>query len=344
VVCQPAFAQPEELAVVRVAAISLEPRPYSVTLPDKVGVLEAAASQSLGFEVAGRVERILGQGARVEAGGEIAALESALEEAEVRRASLLVQDARSELERVLGLRKSRAASEAALESARTAVGMRLAERDAAVERLARRHLEARFAGVVADVQIDPGEIATPGHVIAELLNFELMKLEVGVAGYQIGSVKPGAEVIVTVPALAGQEFAGHVLGVAPSAGNGHALFEVEILVPNDRAVLKPGMSARTRIVTRSIESALVVPLEAVVQRADQRVVFFIEQGRARAVALDDATLHGDRLILPGSLPYRELVVRGQHDLQEGFAVEVDNAVIAGLAEGWIGLEAGVSTR
>jgi len=57
-----------------------------------------------------------------------------------------------------------------------------------------------------------------------------------------------------------------------------------------------------------------------------------------AVATHDAILHGDRLILPGSLPYRELVVRGQQDLQDGLEVTIDNTVIAGLAEDWSGVE------
>jgi len=331
-VLAPRLASADESAAVRVASRVLEAAPYSVTLPDKIGILEAAASQRLGFEVAGRVERILGQGARVEAGGEIAALESDLEQAEVRRANLFVREAESELARVQGLQKSRATSESALESARTAVDLRRAERDAAIERLERRRLEARFDGIVADVRIDPGEITSPGNVIAQLLNFELMKLEVGVAGYQIGSVKPGAGVIVTVPALPGREFAGQVHHVAPSASMGGALFEVEILVPNDHGALRPGMSARARIVTREIESALVVPLESAVERGGLRVVFFVDDGHAAMVSLEAATLHGDRLILSGALPYRELVVRGQHDLRDGFAVTVDNAVLAGLPE------------
>jgi membrane fusion protein (multidrug efflux system) len=329
---------------VRVAAALLEPQPYAITLPEKVGILEAAASQSLAFEVAGRVERILGQGAQVEEGNEIAALESALEEAELRRARLLLRDAESEYARVRGLRESRATSQSAVDSARTAVGTRRAERDAAAERLARRRLNARFSGVVANVEVDPGEVATPGRAVAELLNFDLMKVEVNVAGYQIGSVRAGARVIVTIPALREREFVGHVPHVSPSAGEGAALFEVEILVPNGEALLKPGMSARTRIVTRNLESAVIVPLEAVVERADRRVVFFVEAGRARAVDLAEATLHGDRLILPGSLPYRQLVVRGQHDLQDGDPVSIDNRVLEGETSGRARLAVGVAGR
>ncbi len=326
-----------------VATTQLEARPHALTLPAKVGVLEAAVQQTLGFPTAGRLERILGEGARVREGDEIAALESRLEQADVRRAELLLKDAESELRRAMGLRKSNAASRSTLESARTAVGLRRAELDVARERLEQRSLVARFGGVLADVRIEPGEIATPGTPIADLLNFELMKIEVGVAGYQIGRVHPGARVMVEVPALPGQFFTGQVHNVAPSTGNGDSLFEVKVIVPNSERRLRPGMSARSHIVTEERPLALVVPLESVVERSGERVVFFVEGDRAVAVGVSDMPLHGDELILPGSLPYRELVVRGQHDLRDGFAVRKDNSVLAGRTRGLPAVTPGLRT-
>jgi len=325
----PARAADGGAAPLRVATRVLEVRAYDVTLPAKVGVLEAAASQELAFEVSGRLQRILGEGARVEADGEVAALDTELEEAELRRAALLLSEAESDLARVRGLRRSAAASESDLDRARTAVGLRRAERDAARERLARRRLRARFDGVVSDVRIEPGEVATPGRVIARLLNFELMELEVAVPGHQVGRVRAGAPVRVSVPALEGELFDGQVHVVAPAASEGGALFEVDVLVPNARGRLRPGMSARARIVTEALERALLVPLAASVQREGRRVVFFVDEGRARAVPVDDVALQGDVLVLPGSIPWREIVLRGQHDLRDGFAVVVDNAVLAG---------------
>jgi hypothetical protein len=57
-----------------VATRALEVRPYQVTLPEKVGVLEAVQTLAVSFEVAGSLERIRGEGARVEKNEEIAGL------------------------------------------------------------------------------------------------------------------------------------------------------------------------------------------------------------------------------------------------------------------------------
>jgi multidrug efflux pump subunit AcrA (membrane-fusion protein) len=89
------------------------------------------------------------------------------------------------------------------------------------------------------------------------------------------------------------------------------------------------MTARARLVTQQLEEALVVPLEAAVPRDGGLVVFFVADERARAVPVPDGALHGDRLLLPGSIPYRELVLRGQRDLRDGAPVRVDNAILAG---------------
>ncbi|MGH0029481.1 MAG: efflux RND transporter periplasmic adaptor subunit [Myxococcota bacterium] len=318
---------------VLVATRSILPGPFEIALPAKVGVLEAAADVTLSFEVTGRLERVLGDGARVAEGDELASLDTALEEAQLRQAELRLKDAERELRRVRGLKASSAASQKALDAARIAIGLRAAERDVATEHLSRRRILAPFSGVVTDVRFDPGEVVPPGAPMARLLSFALLKIEVGVPGYEITRVTPGSRARVEVPALPGETFQGTVHLVAPAAADGGHLFEVEVLVPNADGRLRPGMGARARIVTRKLARALVVPLECMVERSGERRVFFVEGGRARAVRVDDAPLVGEELVLPGTLPHRELVVRGHHDLRDGTPVRIDPTVLGGLAEG-----------
>jgi hypothetical protein len=72
-----------------------------------------------------------------------------------------------------------------------------------------------------------------------------------------------------------------------------------------------------------------VPLDAVVDRNGERIVFFVAGGRAHAVDVSDAMQDRELLLLEGSLDFRELVVRGQHDLRDGTRVRVDNTILAG---------------
>ena len=117
VVCMGAAAA--EL-VVLVATRRVEPGPYDLTLPQKVGLLEASEHRLLAFEVAGRLETLASEGEHIAAGEVMAALDTVLEAAQLRQAELRLTESRRELVRVRGLRSSRAASQKTLDIATTA--------------------------------------------------------------------------------------------------------------------------------------------------------------------------------------------------------------------------------
>ncbi len=316
--------------VALVATVLVRPASYDRTLPEKVGALLPEEHRLLAFEAPGRLQTIVEEGQRVEGAAVVAHLDSALERAQLRRAELLLRDARSELARAVSLRESAVASPRALEAAETEVGVRLAERDAARERLEQKRLVAQFDGVVVERLLEPGEIAAPGTPVATLMNLDTVRLKVGVPGYQIGRVVPNARVRVTVAAFPGEEFEGVTVRTAAAAAQGTHLFEVEIAVPNPEHRLRPGMTARARIVTQTLDAVLVIPFEASVEREGGRVVFFVVDDRAHASSVSDALTDSGFLLLRGGPSFDELVVRGQRDLQEGDAVRVDNSILAGI--------------
>ena len=316
-----------------VATRRVTPARFDVTIPEKVGLIEAGEHRELAFEVSGRIVTLAREGTKVAAGEPVATLDAELEKARLRQADLRLGEARRELARVRELRAANAASSKRLESAETAALLRLAERDAAQEELARRTLVAPFTGVVADTRFDLGEVVRPAAAVAFFMDLAQLRLEIGVPGYEVSRVAAGARVFLTLPALRGEHFEGTVHRVAPAAAEGRHLFEVEIRVPNAEGRLRPGMGARVRIVTESLPAAVVVPLEAAVERNGARVVFFVVEGRARAVPVDGAILQGNHLILRGAQFEGEVVLRGQRDLRDGVPVRVDNAILAGTLRG-----------
>jgi membrane fusion protein (multidrug efflux system) len=321
---------------VLVATRPIEPVAHDLTLPEKLGLLEAGQHRALAFEVPGRVASMAPEGVSVAAGDVIAELDNDLERAQLRQAGLHLREARSELKRVRNLRASNVASEKALESAQTLVEVRIAERDARREQLERRIVIAPFQGIVAETRFEPGEVVSPGTPALLFMDLSELRLELGVPGYQVDRVREGARVFLWLPALPGVEVEGAVVRVAPAAAEGRHLFEVEIRVPNSEGRLRPGMSARARIVTRSLDRAVVLPTGVAVERGGERVVFFVDGGRARAISVAQATPDGHHLVLEQELPYRELVVRGQRDLRDGALVRVDNTVLAELGDGTSG--------
>lgn len=313
---------------VLVATRAVEPVAHDLTLPEKLGLLEAGEHRELAFEIAGRVASMAPEGASVAAGDVIVELDNDLERAQLRQAEVRLREASSDLDRVREMRDSNVASAKDLESAETLVELRFAEVDAARERLERRILVAPFDGVVAEIHFEPGEVVSPGAPVVSFMDLLELRLELGVPAYQISRVRERARVLVSLPALPGVDVEGVVVRVAPAAAVGRHLFEVECRIANTAHQLRPGMSARARIVARALERAVVVPLGVAVERAGERFVFFVEDGRARGVSVTEATLDGHHLVLEEVPPYRDLVVRGQRDLRDGVLVRVDNTVLA----------------
>ena len=63
-------------------------------------------------------------------------------------------------------------------------------------------------------------------------------------------------------------------------------------------------------------------------REGERVVFFVRDGVAHAVPVARGRTHRDAILLPSTVPFHELVVRGQRDLSDGTRVRVDNSILA----------------
>ena len=261
---------------VLVATRRVEPHPYDLTLPVKLGVLEAGAHATLAFDGPGRLAWIAEEGSRLEAGESVARLESRLEAARLHQAELMLLDAHRELERIRGLREARAASAKAQEAAQTQRDLRESELEVAREQLRRRTLRAPFTGVVTETLLEVGEVAGAGTPIATLMDLDPLQLEVGVPGYQVSQVRPGAKVRVEIPALGDRNALGVVHKVAVAAPADRHLFRVEIHVPNPEGDLRAGMAARASIVIRSLPVALAIPQELAVPRKGHPVVFFAD--------------------------------------------------------------------
>ena len=301
-----------------------------MTLPEKLGLIHAGKHRMLSFEVSGRIESIADSGAAILRGEPIANLDLRLEQARLKQAQLRLRDAVANLERNRGLKASHAGSAKALESAEIAVDIARAEIDATREQLQRRTLRAPFDGVVAERFLETGEVANPAIRVASFMELDRVRLVLGVPDFQVNSIEIGAEASVVLPAVPSRKFTGTVAEVAAAAAEGEHLFEIKIVLDNTDGLLRPGMSARTRIVTGSLDAVMVVPAELLVRRAGRQVIFFADGDRARSVDAESAILDGDQLLLSGKIPYRELLVRGHRDVVDGAPIERNNRILAGL--------------
>lgn len=312
-----------------VATQEIEAENYRVTLPERVGTLEANLTVALAFEVPGRLIELAEEGREISPGDVIARLDDGVERALLRQAETRLSAARSDLTRLRSLRASNVASRTAFEDAEMALSLRRAERDGAEKQLARKRIVSRWAATLVERTVEEGEVVVPGARIATLMDLSSTRLLVQVPAHAVAQVHAGQLAAIRVSAHPGEAFEGRIRRVASAAVGGAHYFEVEIEVEDPEAQLRPGMTARAEITVDNLEAVLPVPLSAVVDRNGARVAFFVVGERARAVDVSSAAVHRNAVLVPLPTPSRTLVVRGQRELRDGATVIEDSSVLPG---------------
>lgn len=105
-----------------------------------------------------------------------------------------------------------------------------------------------------------------------------MQVQTAVHESDLDQIRPGLKARVTVDAFPDMEYVGTVQSIAvlPQQdswrGSGTKVYSTVVTIDDRVEQLKPGMTAVTEIMIESVEDALVVPLQAVVEREEQAYV------------------------------------------------------------------------
>jgi multidrug efflux pump subunit AcrA (membrane-fusion protein) len=115
----------------------------------------------------------------------------------------------------------------------------------------------------------------------------------------------------------GQSFAGRVAWVNPAIDPASRAFQVEVAVPNDQRLLRPGGFAKAAIVTRDKTQRTVVPIEAIVRYAGVTKVFIVRAGKAVDVPIGTGIEGAGWVEVTGELePGAQVIVSGQSQLAD----------------------------
>jgi HlyD family secretion protein len=189
---------------------------------------------------------------------------------------------------------------------------------------------APISGIVSYIDVRVGENVVPGIQNAQgsflmtISDMSVVTAEVKVDETDITNVRNGQAADVTIDAVPGQVFKGHVTEVGELAilrTSGQAAmtattantqeardFKVVVTVDNPPASLRPGLSATARIQTAHKDNVLTVPIQALAVRS-QKTIEEARQGDGANVTLaasnGDAALGGANADIQGVFVVRE---------------------------------------
>lgn len=302
---------PIEVRVERVARGRVE----ATVTNSKAGTVEARRRSRIASEIGGQVVEVAHrEGDRVQAGEALVRLSDRSQEAQldlarqgvaVARAGLedacLRRDrARRELARTRRLAERSVASEdrldelqyrydsarVACEGAEAELARAEAQQASAETELAKTVIEAPFAGIVAEVNVEMGEWVTPSPPlltsppVIDLIDPTSIFVSAPMDEVDSGAIRPGQPVKVTVDSRPGETFDGAVLRVAPYVLDEEAqnrTLEIEVALDDSEVAesLLPGTSADAEVVLDVRSDVIRVPTSALLR--NERVLL-LEDG------------------------------------------------------------------
>lgn len=315
----------------RVDAIELEPRPFVETILTP-GVIEAIEDVTLGASIPGIVEAIeVREGERVREGQTLFQIDLRERKARLEEARSVDNLAQKNLERYKTLFEKgnvtrKDYDEAVARAEQTAAALKLAQVAVSLG-----VVKAPIAGIVDRIHADEGEYVHEGTELARLMDISKVEVVMGVPERHADAVSREREALVMIEGLE-EEFPASVGRVAYGGDLSTNTYETTIVLDNPDERIRPGMIAKTRLVTRKIDDAILVPLPALIRTEAGMSVFAVEDETAIARPVEVGGIRGDHAEIRAGLEAGDLVVvTGQRDLVDGQRVRIMQRVPQTLA-------------
>ncbi len=184
-------------------------------------------------------------------------------------------------------------------------------------------ITAPVSGMVAMVNLNEGDMASPGMPAVILVDLDTVHIKAALPEGAVNRVEEGLTVEVYVPAVRDLPFEGAVEEISPIAPEGGRSYPVKVVIDNPEGLLKSGMYARMELQVEKREQVLTVPLEALLTENASTSVLIVEDVTAVKKVLKLGIRDENYVeVLSGLNAGDKVIVRGQRGLMEGMKVEV----------------------
>jgi len=187
-------------------------------------------------------------------------------------------------------------------------------------------LTAPFAGVITQVFVHPGDLATPRAPLLKLMDPTSLVVRAGLPESCSANIRKGTKVVVRLDAYSNKTFDAKIERIYPrlELDSRTRIIEAKIIEP---VHLIPGLFARISVQGRVADDAIVIPDVAIVTtpRGD-KVIYVVNEGKANMRKVTIGLEQGQRVqIINGVQAGDMVVVAGNLNLKDGVPVRLDKA-------------------
>jgi membrane fusion protein (multidrug efflux system) len=316
-------AMKKEVPAVRVITLTLK----SERLEDKISLpaeVEPFEDLWVKAEVSGQVVGIpVKEGQRVKDGQILVKLDDRDYRSRLARIEANYRLARQDNERMAALVKKNIAAESKLEEIEARLEDLSAQRSEAQLALDRTAITAPIDGRLNEIKAKKGELLDVNQPVAQILQFQKVKVTVGVPESDVAAVMGLEEAEVIIEALENRRVKGTKVFLSSQPRTMARLYDLELMVPNPDGQILPGMFGQVELVKKVFNQALAVPLYAVIAQGDDRFVYVEKDGQAEKRLIKLGVLVGWQVLVKEGLhPGERVIVVGHRFLDDGQAVKV----------------------
>jgi len=301
-----------------------------------VGTLKSNESVMLRPETAGRIAAInFKDGAIVNRGALLVALDAAVQEAELQQAKANLALARNNNTRNQELLEKKFVSQQALDNSGATLKVQEAAVQLAEAKVGKMRIKAPFNGMVGLRNVSVGDYVKEGQELINIEDLATLRVDFKLPENYLGRVLKGQVVEVSTDALPGQQFAAVLDAVDPLVDQNGRAISSRARLDNAAGKLRPGMFVRVRLLFGERKNVLMAPEQAIVPGA-QPMVFRVVDGKALATPVKLGVRRAAQVEIVDGLAAGDLIVTaGQLKLRDGAAVRAvgANAPAAKAAEG-----------
>ena len=306
------------------------------------GEIRSRYETVLAFRIGGKIAaRLVDAGAVVKAGDVLAKLDPSDTALTMASAQAQFDLASAEVQRYRELRRKNFVSQAALDAKETAYTAARAQADLAANQSAYTVLRAERAGVISQVNVEVGQVVTPGQAVMRLSRVDTPEVAVAIPESRIRQVRAHTAAEVTLWSEEKARYAAELRELSPVADAATRTYAARVAIkqPDERILL--GMTATVTFADPSGGKSedknddagrVTIPLTAVFQKNGKPAVWVVAADQQIALRpVDVASFNETAAILRDGLkPGERIVVAGVHKLAAGEKIKmVDSATPAG---------------
>lgn len=184
-------------------------------------------------------------------------------------------------------------------------------------------IESTIDGLVKQVYVEIGDYISPQMPLLQVIDMDVVEVVVHIPERDISRISVGLRAEIEVVSYPKRVFRGKVDELSPVVEPISRTREARIRISNESHVLKPGMFGKVRIVLRRSGEAILIPVAALVERDDSRVVFVVNNEEAKLVEPEIDIKEGDMIsVLSGIEEGDRVIVIGQQNVNDGDEVRV----------------------